>query len=200
MIWEATAWSAVGVLAPLLVRRYWPAVRARSPTRSEIIESAWPWLYGLAPPYLALISGAVVARDLGLRISSALDLGLDLILAALLASGVIFVWERLPGEVRNDARWRDLLDEPRWSLYRASAGLWIGFNALALVIAMALALLEWAIRFQSWDANRRIKPETCTALLRLATSTLFFALTRNLWVSVAGQAVLVWWIGREIES
>lgn len=196
MIWEATAWSAVGILAPILADRYWPALRSRLPSGAEVLEAIWPWLYGVGPPYLALISGAVVARDLGLRVDGFLDLAFDLLLAALLVLAILVVWERLPGDLESETRWRDLLDEPRWTLYRASAGLWIGFGALALGIGMALTLVEWAVRYRSWDARRRADPETCMALLRIASSTLLFALTRNLWVTLAGQAVLVWWFDR----
>lgn len=197
MIWEATAWSAVGVVAPFLAARYWPDVRARLPSWVGIMEDTWPWLYGVAPPYFALLSGAVVARDLGLRSGRLLDFGVDLILGSLVVSGLVLAWERIPGDRSMSAGWRDLLDEPRWALYRACGGLWIGFGPAALAIGLAIALVEWTVRFRLWEAENRMNQDTCSALLRTASSTLLYSLTGSLWVTLAGQAVVVVRVGRE---
>lgn len=200
MRWEAAAWSAVGLLGPVIASRYWPQVRERLPDDLVIVEQAWPWLYGLVPPYLALISGAVVARDLGLRVDGWLGWALDLVLAGGVAAGLGLASTRLDSEPQTEAGWGALLDEPRWSLYRAAAGLWVGFTPLALLIGLALTLVEWATRYRAWVPEKRRDNRTCLALLRAASSALLFAVTWNLWVTVAGQALITWWLRREGKS
>lgn len=200
MRWEAAAWSVVSLLSPVIAMRYWPRLRERLPDGLLIGEQVWPWLYGLAPPYLALISGSVVARDLGLRVDGWLHWLLDLLLAGVVVTAIGFAWSRLESEPRTEPGWSVLLDEPRWSLYRAAAGLWVGFTPLALLVGLALALGEWAVRYEVWIEGKRREQRTCLALLRAASSALLYALTRNLWVTIAGQALISWWLNRHTRT
>jgi hypothetical protein len=185
MGWEALGWSALAVLSPLLVNLLW--IRWRPPQREyrQLLRSAAPWLHGLGPPYLALITGAILERDLGLRGHDLVEWiaggAFALIFSALWAAMLV----RVLGLQSNPYL---ILDEPRFALYRATGRLWLVGNHIGLLMGLALALVEWLLQWRE-KAFRR-EPEAFVPLVPLASSTLVFALTGNLYLTLAAQAAV----------
>src|SRR3990172_11938881 len=67
MPWEALIWSALAALSPAAAAATWPRWKPRLGTAGEPLERIAPWLHGAGPAYLALIRGAILSRDAGLR-------------------------------------------------------------------------------------------------------------------------------------
>src|SRR3972149_11004230 len=93
MPWEALIWSALAALSPAAAAVAWPRWKPRLGIAGETLERIAPWLHGVGPAYLALIRGAILSRDAGLR-------GADLV--AWLAGGG--VCGALPGGLLAVAR------------------------------------------------------------------------------------------------
>jgi len=184
----AVVWCALGLTAVPLGQWLGPWLRSTLGERAEDILMWAPWLHGLLPMLLAWISGAVPARFLGLLGPPGwlAWLGSALLAAALWWAASWFVSRQnlqVPGYPLDWA----VLDEPRWALYRAAGWLWAMDRGLGLLIGLGLALLEWALRHRLWRGENRATPATCLSLARIASSTLIFSLTGNLWVTIAFQ-------------
>ncbi len=78
-----------------------------------------------------------------------------------------------------------VLDEPRWALYRAAGLIWLG--GWGLLVGFALGVLEWSLRTRPWLAENRSDSTTWLILVRLAISSLLFALTGNFWLTSFSQ-------------
>ena len=191
MTWEAVSWTALAVLSPSLSSVIWPRIEGRLGRWAEPIGALGPWLHGIAPAYLALITGAILSRDAGLRGHDAVAWFGGALACALILAATGFA-RRPP---TTPAVWPDPLraiaDEPRWALYRAAGALWTWSHAFGTAIGLSLSLAEWALAYQPWqrDAERRIAAGA--TLARIATSTLFFVLTRNFWLTVLSQFALM---------
>lgn len=196
MPWEALAWCAVAVLAPAVAAAGWPGWKRRLGSAAQPLEQIGPWLHGVGPAYLALIRGAILSRDAGLRGHDLMAwLGGGLAATAILA---VVAWA-----VRRQATqpaWPDplraLVDEPRWALYRAAGALWLSSHPLGTGLGIGLGLLEWALFHKPWQGQWAAHPSSTGALLRLASSSLIFLLTRNFWLTCLAGASLLAIVGR----
>lgn len=201
MVWEAGFWAAVGVASPWLVEWYRLEARVAASKRLSLLLALAPWLYGLGPPYLALITGAITARGTGLYGQG----GWPGWLAGILLSALVFVIS-LALRRRSNGAWpmptpvRGALDEPRWAMYRSIGWLWSGTYAWGLLIGLGWALLEWASRSQPWRPGAIERPAAGVLLGRVAMSSLLFSLTGNLWLTLATQAALLVAVDRETPS
>lgn len=198
MPWEALIWCAVAAIAPAVVAAYWPSAKRRLGTAGQPLGQLGPWLHGIGPAYLALIRGAILSRDAGLR-------GHDLLswVGGALA-GAALVWLLVLGARRyaSDQPWPDplqaLADEPRWTLYRAAGALWLGSHTLGTGVGLGLGLLEWALLHKPWAAEWTVQPQAAGTLLRLSCSALVFLITRNFWLTCLAGAALLAALGRPV--
>jgi hypothetical protein len=180
--WETVVWVGVAVASPALATVLWPRLRERLGDWAELVERFAPWAHGFGPAYLALLSGAIRAREAGLLghaplawVGGALACAVWLWLATF----------RRPGAVDWPEPNRGVLDEPRWTLYRAAGSQWVGDPQIGGLVGLALALSEWGL---GGRAQGRVEWQT---LARLASSSLVFALTRNFWLTALAQAGLL---------
>lgn len=189
MAWEAVLWVAVAVAAPAAAVWAWPRLAHRVGRWSDMVERATPWIHGLIPAYLALITGAVLGRDFGLYgqgwagwlcglAACVLPLG-----AAWLARrfGLAAGWA-VPAPVQAAQ------DEPRWSLYRAAGALWTGLTLPGVMIGLVLGAAEWALARRLWRRGAWRQVELWVPLVRLALSSALFAVTHNVWLTAATHA------------
>ncbi|MGA9533360.1 MAG: hypothetical protein WBR18_11645 [Anaerolineales bacterium] len=189
---ETAAWCALALAAwPL---SYWlgPRLRAALGDRADAVMMWAPWLHGLGPMYLAWISGALPASYLGLL---GLNGAVGWLASAILAAGLWFgarwfVRERNLQAPAYPLDWA-VLDEPRWALYRAAGWLWTMDRGIGLLIGLALGVLEWGLRHRLWKTENRTSPSACLTLARLASSSLIFALTGNIWLTIVFQVALL---------
>lgn len=181
MRWDAVLWILVGIVSFPLVRAVWPRLEARQPRWSPYFEAFAPWLHGIGPAYVALITGAVLTRDFGLaRQGTEAWVG---------GSALCIVWLVVNDRLRPaQAGWpppvRGALDEPRWALYRAGAALWVSQPQMALLVGLGLAVGEWGLSWVGGAEARR-----WTWLARAASSSLIYALTGNFWLTLVTQAL-----------
>lgn len=198
MVWETGFWAAVGVAGPWLVDWYRVEARVRSTARLAFLIGLAPWIYGLGPPYLALITGAIYPMETGIYgtggvpgwLGGLLVCALVLVAAMVLRRRVSWAWP-LPAPAAG------ALDEPRWAMYRSIGWLWTGGYAWGLFIGLGLALLEWASRSQPWRPKALERPATGVLLGRIALSSLLFGLTGNLWLTLVTQVGLLMAFGQQ---
>ena len=175
-------WVGLAMASPALATKLWPRFRERLGDWVELVERFAPWAHGFGPAYLALFSGAIRAREAGLLGQQALA-WVGGTLACALWLGLATVRRPL-GESWPEPG-RGVLDEPRWTLYRAAGSQWLGHPQLGGLVGLALALSEWGLG--GW-VQGRVEWRT---LARLASSTVVFALTRNFWLTALAQAGLL---------
>lgn len=188
MPWEALAWCAVAILAPALMAARWPDWRPRWGTAAGPLEQLGPWLHGVGPAYLALISGAILSRDAGLRGHDPVAWLAGSLIGMAILGGVAWSVRRLRPQPSWPDPLRALADEPRWALYRAAGALWLSSHPLGTGLGIGLAVLEWALLHRPWHA---LGHAAAGSLLRLASSSLIFLTTRNFWLTcLAGIALL----------
>lgn len=189
---EALLWSAIAVLATTL--RWVSAAerRLRLGRWTEWLEAFAPWIHGLGPTFLAAFTGALAPASIGLIVPNVLTgwilpcVGLIVLLAGCSA------WLKQNPLKRPPLRFDHVvLDEPRWALYRATGGLLLAHDGLGLILGLGLGLLEWTLRHRTWRPESRGETRVCLDLARVATSTIAFALSRNLWLTIAFQLGLV---------
>lgn len=189
--WPAAAWSGVAVLAPLAGRQIRRALSTRAAAWAGVADAVGPWLHGLGPPYLALFTGAMPARYLGLYGSGG---WLVWSLSALLLGGLWFgarvALVRYPLELGPGRYDTLVLDEPRWALYRGAGWLLVGSFQLGALIGLGVALLEWSLTWRSWRPGERTSEAACFMLARVATSSVAYSLTGNLWLTALFQVGL----------
>lgn len=178
---ESAGWVALAVLAPAAIQLLWR--RLRVPAWQPYLDSLAPWLYGIGPAYLALITGAVRARHFGLAGRPAL----------VWAAGLVFcsAWLLVSARwLKPAGRWpkpaRGVLDEPRWALYRAAAAGWIGSPPLGALLGLGLAAGELGL---GWVARPGQKALPWEALARAASSSVLFVLTGNFWLTLVAQGM-----------
>lgn len=171
----------------------WPVFQSLG---SDLVQgAAWPrrmerlhlstWIGSVGLPYLALLSGAVSVRDYGLvlagvsswipRVLVSLLLGLALALA-------LFSMHFPGGESSLQ-----ILEEPRWALYRALAWAWGGSLGLALVAAVAAAVLERILERVIRGGRLRATSHDRGWLCRVIYSNLVFGLTFSFWMVLLGR-------------
>jgi len=180
--WETVVWVGLAVASPALATKVWPRFRDRFGNWAELMERFAPWAHGFAAAYLALFSGAIRAREAGL-LGHQPSAWAGSALACAIWLGLATTWKP-PG-----TRWpepdRGVLDEPRWTLYRAAGSQWLGQPQLGGLAGLAMALSEWGLA--GW-VQGRVEWQT---LARLASSSVVFALTRNFWLTALAQAGLL---------
>jgi len=205
MPWEALIWCALAAFSPAASAAAWPRWRARLGRAGEALQLAAPWLHGVGLAYLALLRGAILSRDAGLR-------GHDLVAWVVGGLGCAAVLGLLEATLRRPARevdWPDsvqaLADEPRWTLYRAAGALWLNSHPLGTGLGLGWGLLELAaanltqLRQACQDPRAggsllhqiRRHPDAGGRMLRLAASSLLFLLTRNFWLTSLSGAILL---------
>ena len=180
--WETVVWVGLAVASPALAARLWPRFRARLGEWAELVERFAPWAHGFGPAYLALFSGALQARQAGLLGHPPLA-WVGGTLASVIWLGLVTA--RRPSAARWPEPTRGVLDEPRWTLYRAAGAQWLGQPQIGWLVGLALGVSEWGL---SGRVRGRVDWLT---LARLASSTTVFALTRNFWLTALAQAGLL---------
>ncbi len=191
MPWEALLWTALAVLSPSLSGAIWLRIEGRIGEWAESLRALGPWVHGVAPAYLALITGAILSRDAGLRgHDPAAWIGGAFICALILAAVGIARRHRSPLAVWPDPL-QAMADEPRWTLYRAAGALWTWSHALGTAVGLGLSLIEWALAYRPWRFDPARRLAAGAVLARMASSTLFFALTRNFWLTALSQYLLM---------
>ncbi|MFP3853861.1 MAG: hypothetical protein ACLFWD_06160 [Anaerolineales bacterium] len=192
LAWPLLLWTFIWVLFALVSG--WLRDRLlRKQDHRRLYGEVIPWIYGLAPPFLAWVFGWMPARVMGFSGQGGLIgwLLISLLLALSLALYWRFIRPRLPAEIPDIRSEHALLDEPRWAFYRGVGWLWLGQFGWGMLLGFGLSLLEWALRHEIWRVERRSEPATCFHLARHATSSLVFALSANLWLTMLFQAGLL---------
>ncbi len=190
MIWEGLLWAALALAGRPVAQRYWPRLKQRAGEWGPWLAGLAPWADGLLVPYLALISGSILGRDMGLYGQGA-GLWLAGALACGLALGVLtLVLRRRHLSIHLNTPLELILDEPRWALYRAAIAQAAASFPAGILGGFLLASLEWCLRRRPWTAKQRGELSLWEPLLRAALSAALFAATRNLWLTAATQAAL----------
>ncbi len=188
--WQAGIWVALALGA-------WPAARAarlrleaRFGDQAGTITNLGAWVHALGPAYLALISGAVTGRDLGIYgpTTAAWASAAVGIAGGLGAAWLVFRF-RHPA-IEPDSPWTVALNEPRWALYRAAGIGWVGGLWLGLAIGLVLAAADWGLRHSVWQADGWKQADVWRGWMRAGLSAVLFAATRNLWLIIVCQAGL----------
>ncbi|OGO46646.1 MAG: hypothetical protein A2Z30_03000 [Chloroflexi bacterium RBG_16_64_43] len=155
-------------------------IRANLRQFAEWATRVSPWLRDLGLPYLALMLGAVAARDMGLRGHTLLDW----VFGVLLAGGAA----ALGWKLRQAQSWpestRAALDEVRWALYRALAWGWSGSLVVGLLAGFGVSLIERALMRVSETGRLPLVREDWPWLVRALTSAAMFGVAHNLWLNV----------------
>jgi hypothetical protein len=186
MPWEALGWSGLAALAPSLANLVWPRWRPARPDLRALLISAAPWLHGLGPAYLALITGAILERNAGLRGFSSVAWFAGGAFALAFSAAWAALYVRILG-IKAEPAW--LLDEPRFALYRATGVLWLGAVYPGLLLGLGFALSEWLLKWR--DKAVRREPRAIVSLFPLAGSTIVFAITRNFFITLFAQSAVL---------
>jgi hypothetical protein len=197
MSWEALIWCCLAALSPAAMAAIWPRWKPRLGDAAQPLEQLAPWLHGLGPAYLALITGAILSRDAGLRGHDRVAWLAGAAAAVLILGGVLALVRRPAAQLPWPDPLQSLCDEPRWTLYRAAGALWFGSHALGVAAGLGWAVLEWALTHRSRLRQVRQHPEAAEALLRLASSALIFLATRNFWLTCLSGWALLAVLGRQ---
>ncbi len=190
MIAEALLWTGIALAAPLVVGFFRGRLASRLGDWSQPGASVGRWIYSLGIPYVALITGAVAARDVGLSGRTGVEWlrGAIVCAAALGAAWVAVGWRRV--ELPYARPGQAAMDEPRWALYRGTASLLADPRWSGPLIGLGIGLLEWVLRHRPRASRTWPVPAEWTDLARVCGSTALFLLTRNLWLIVLTQAGL----------
>jgi hypothetical protein len=195
VVLEAAIFVVVTLIAPWAARRARPDLARRAgPSMPEV---AW-WArlaYGLLPPYLAWIRGAVTGRDLGLHLGWAqAGGGLAAIAACVLLAELAL--KRKGGRASTRA-WLGrgpsslgLVDTPRWALYRAAGVVWTGSPPVGTVVGSLMGLAEVILR--SGRPLSLSDHEDRAHWIWVAAAFVLLGLTGSLWLTLTAQAGLTW--------
>jgi hypothetical protein len=190
MIAEALLWTGVALFAPVVVRFFWGRLEGRLGDWSLPSASIGRWIYCLGIPYVALITGAVAARDVGL---SGLT-GVEWLRSTIVCFGVLSVawvaigWRRVEWPYARPEQ--AAMDEPRWALYRGTASLLVDPGWAGPLIGLCIGLLEWFLRRRLLAQAAWPTSVEWTDLARVCGSTALFLLTHNLWLIILTQVGL----------
>jgi hypothetical protein len=166
----------------------WPAVARFLPprwmepltTRAPWLPKAAPWLRSAALPYFAVILGFLAARDFGLMggtwlewlAGGGLAIGLGILLGGCLAS-----------RTNPPSAETQLLDEARWTLYRAVCWPLVGSLALAVGAGLLIGLAEFGLEFLL-RRKTFLWRESTPFFLRIASSSLLFLVAHNFYLAM----------------
>ena len=190
MLVEAIVWTGLVLVGPSVLRPVWSRWDARVDDRLRPALSLGRWFHSLGLPYLALITGAVAARDCGVSGRTAAEW---LTGAAACAAGLGLAWVVLrlhplggayPGPVQAAT------DEPRWALYRGTGSLLADPQWGGPLIGLMLGAVEWILTRRLWTLPAWSQAGVWIDFARLAGSTVLFLVTRNLWLLILTQAGL----------
>ena len=191
MPFETAFWVLLSVLAPTAVRWGWSRWGSRFDAWESTLIEITPWLYGIVPAYLALITGAVLGRQFGLYGNGLRDWLLGaLVCAGYLAAGSL-VFRRWRFSFDLPSPLHAALDEPRWSLYRAAGQLWTGMLWSGVLVGFGFAALEWALNRRPWETRSWPPAEAWLDLARSAGSALLFFLTGNFWLTLLANTGMI---------
>jgi hypothetical protein len=138
-----------------------------------------PWIYNLGLPYLGLLLGWISARDFGVIGHTFAEWGIGAAAAILL--GWLLAWVSV--RYSNSRGSGDVLDEARWSLYRAAAWPWLNFLSLAVVVGFLASLAEYA--FNGSRVGKRLSGrDVIPFLVRAAGSGALFLLAHNFFLAM----------------
>lgn len=173
-----------------LARTLWPRWEARLGDQADGIATLGAWIHAVGPAYLAMISGAVTGRDLGIYGPTAAGwVSAGIALAAGLGAAWLVHRYRHPA-IEVDGPGSVALDEPRWALYRAAGIGWVGGLWFGLVIGLLLATADVGLRHSLWQADKWKQAELWQGWMRACLSAVLFAATGNLWLIIAFQTGL----------
>lgn len=190
MKWEAALWCGVAAAAPALAGWAWPRLRPRLGRWADYAEDLAPWLHGIVPAYMALITGAVLGRDAGLYGQSAGAWAASLTACAAGLAAAAIAMRLRPPTLEPPMASSVALDEFRWGLYRAAGILWTGDFTAGVLIGLGLTLAEWVAARRPWQQPLRSDSRCWLPSLRAMFSASLFFLTRNLWLTMAVQVGL----------
>jgi hypothetical protein len=200
MILEAVIWTTIALAAPPITGLAMQRWGIHPTERLQPVVSLGERFRSLGIPYLALITGAITARDAGLSGQTWAEwLRGALECAAVLA----IVW--IAVELR---RWAPsfpdpgptVMDESRWALYRATGSLLADPGWPGPLIGLGVGVIEWAVVHRLWVQRDQMGAESWSSLVRLCASTILFLLTRNLWLIVLTQVGLNLMIRRRVHE
>lgn len=162
------------VFAHILPKRMISALAIRAPWLPPLA----PWIRSAGLAYLAIILGWISARDFGLSGQTLLEWIMGAALA--LGLGALQGWAsaRFPlSSLENN-----LMDEARWTLYRAASWPLTGHLWLAVVIGLVAGLGEFGLarllkreRISRIDLAAFLLCAGCSALLFLVAHNFFLA-------------------------
>lgn len=195
MIVEAIIWTTAALVAPDIIGLVRAGWGGGSGERLQTVVSFGRWFRSLGIPYLALLSGAVAARDVGLSGQT----GAEWLRGAFECAGVLGLTWIVIGYRRTALSYsppvRAAMDEGRWALYRGTGSLLADPLWAGPLIGLAVGLIEWAVKHHAWVQPSHLKVDAWSSLARVCGSTALFLLTRNLWLIVVTQAGLSLIIG-----
>lgn len=191
MLTESILWAGIALLLPAvlrLTRRRWGDLLERAGL-VHILPWA-PYLYGILPPYLALVTGAVNRRDMDLLGFTRLEWVYSGAACAMLVAAVyLLTSEREPPERLPDPL-LGATDEFRWMLYRAVGVIGTGQEWEGWLVGGFWMLGEWLVRWGDFRWELPAKPEARIEGVRMTGSTALAVVTGNLWL-IAGTHMAV---------
>jgi hypothetical protein len=200
MIVEALLWTGIALFGPAIVGFFWGRLASCLGDGSLPGASMARWIHSLGIPYVALITGAVSVRDVGLSGIA----GIEWLRGAIVCAGALGVawvatgWRRVELPYARPGRAAE--DEPRWALYRGTASLLADPRWAGPLIGLGIGLLDWFLRIRPWAQRAWPMPAEWSDLVRVCGSTALFLFTRNLWLIVLTQAGLSLVFTRTVQS
>jgi hypothetical protein len=198
---DTVLWVAATVTAPAGARALRPRIRTRLALWEDEVSFWARAAYGVLPLFGAWVTGAVAGFDCGItgiglaRWLSGAAICTALILAFAFSLRFPSIRRTVQVWFHPTRSWLVLFDEPRWAFYRGAGAVALVEPAAAQLAGLALGGLEWLARngrpsrtSSRWVSGNR-PSEVWSELVRLGVSAVLFALTRNLWLILATQAV-----------
>ena len=188
------------LVGPAVIRHAWSRWDGRVDDRLRPVVSLGRWLHSLGLPYLALITGAVAARDCGVSGRTATEW---LAGAAACVAALGLAWLALhlrPLRSAYPGPLQAATDEPRWALYRGTGSLLAGSQWGGPLIGLILGSVEFILTRHLWTAPAWSQAEVWIELARLAGSTVLFLFTRNLWLLILTQVGLSMIVARSAST
>jgi len=178
----ALFWTALALTWPVLGRALVSSLPARSRSRIPHASGIAAGLRSLVLPYLAIITGSVSLRDMGIIGHSVREWIVGAAIAGSL--GLAWTWWIRRRGLRLDLL-GDSLDEIRWSLYRALGWAWTGSLALGILLDLAASALERVLDRVSREASVQGSDEDRAWAAQTVSTAIVFAFSHNLWLILA---------------